>query len=147
VLEPASLEVNRYDLTLPRWPAEQDGLLVALLSDLHVGSPFNGAEKLEEIVARVNQARPHVVLLAGDYVVSGVRGGEFVPPETTASILAKLEAPIGVFAVLGNHDHWYDGPRVHASLEAAGIRVLENKSLRLEEKGFDFWLVGIGDFW
>jgi uncharacterized protein len=147
VLEPASLVVNRYELTLPGWPAEQDGLLVALLSDLHVGSPFNGVEKLEEIVARVNQARPHIVLLAGDYVISGVRGGEIVPPETTASILANLEAPLGIFAVLGNHDHWYDGPRVRAAFESGGIRVLENECLRIEDGGFDFWLAGIGDLW
>jgi predicted MPP superfamily phosphohydrolase len=146
-LEPASLEVNRCELALPRWPAEQDGLLVALLSDLHVGSPFNGVDKLEEIVSFVNRSRPHVVLLAGDYVVTGVPGGEFVPPETTAGVLTKLEAPLGVFAVLGNHDHWYDGPRVQAALESAGIRVLENESLRLQGEGFDFWIVGIGDLW
>ena len=147
VLEPASLEVNRYELTLPGWPAEQDSLLVALLSDLHVGSPFNGVEKLEEIVARVNQAHPHIVLLAGDYVISGVRGGGFVPPETTASILANLEAPLGIFAVLGNHDHWYDGPRVRAAFESREIRVLEDECLRIEHGRFDFWLVGIGDLW
>ena len=147
VLEPASLEVNRYELTLPRWPAEQDGLVIALLSDLHVGSPFNGAGKLEEIVARVNQTRPHIVLLAGDYVISGVRGGDLVPPETTASLLAKLEAPLGVYAVLGNHDHWYDGPRVRQAFESAGIRVLENENVRVEGEGFDFLLVGIGDLW
>jgi len=147
ILEPASLEVNRYELTLRQWPAGQDGLIVALLSDLHVGSPFNGVAKLEKIVMRVNQTRPHIVLLAGDYVVSGVRGGEFIPPETTASILAKLTAPLGVFAVLGNHDHWYDGPRVRTAFESAGIRVLENESFRVEREGFDFHLVGIGDLW
>lgn len=147
VLEPASLEVNRYELTLPRWPAEQDGLLVALLSDLHVGSPFNGVEKLEEIVARVNQARPHIILLAGDYVTSGVLGGKFVPPETTARILRKLQAPLGVFAVLGNHDYWYDAPRVRAAFESRGIRVLEDECLHIEDGGFEFWLVGIGDLW
>jgi predicted MPP superfamily phosphohydrolase len=147
VLEPASLEVNRYDLTLARWPPGQDGLVIALLSDLHVGSPFNGTGKLEEIVARVNEARPHIVLLAGDYVISGVRGGEFVPPETTASLLARLEAPLGLFAVLGNHDHWYDGPRVRRAFETAGIRVLENESAHVRAERFDFRLVGIGDLW
>jgi uncharacterized protein len=147
VLEPASLEVNRYDLSLPRWPVEQDGLLVALLSDLHVGSPGNGVDKLEAVVARVNRARPDVVLLAGDYVVTGVRGAAFVPPERTAGVLAKLEAPLGVFAVLGNHDHWYGGERVRAAFEGAGIRVLENELLRLQSEGFDFWLAGLGDLW
>lgn len=147
VFEPASLEVNRYEIRVSEWPPEQDGLLVALLSDLHVGSPFNGVEKLQEIVARVNGARPHAVLLAGDYVVSGIPGGDFVPPETTASILAKLETPLGVLAVLGNHDHWYDGPRVRAALESRGIRVLENESARIEGAGYDFYLVGLGDLW
>ncbi len=147
VLEPAALEVNLYELAIARWPAEQDGLLVALLSDFHVGSPFNGVDKLEDVVARVNRASPHVILLAGDYVISGVPGGDFVPPKTTASILAKLTAPLGVFAVLGNHDHWYDASRVEAALESAGIPVLENESRPLEGEGFNFWLVGMGDLW
>jgi predicted MPP superfamily phosphohydrolase len=147
VLEPSSLESNRYELTIPGWPAEQDGLFVALLSDLHVGSPGNGLEKLERIVAEVNRARPHLVLLAGDYVVTGMPGGETVPPEAIAPVLAKIEAPLGVFAVLGNHDYWYDGPRVGAAFELAGVRVLENESLRLEGEGFDFRLVGLGDLW
>lgn len=147
VLEPASLVVNHSALTLPRWPPEQSGLEVALLSDLHVGSPFNDVEKLEEVVARVNEARPDVVLLAGDYVTSGVLGGELVSPETTAGILAKLDPPLGVYAVLGNHDYWYDGPRVRAAFESRGIRVLENECSPVAGGGFDFWLVGIGDLW
>jgi predicted MPP superfamily phosphohydrolase len=147
VWEPASLEVNRSELVLPRWPAEQDGLRVALLSDLHVGSPGNGASKLEEVVARVNRARPDVVLLAGDYVVTGLRGATFVSPRTTARILARLEAPLGVFAVLGNHDHWYGADKVRDAFESAGVRVLENEVLSIRGQGFDFWLVGIGDLW
>jgi predicted MPP superfamily phosphohydrolase len=147
VWEPGSLEVNRYELVLPLWPAEQDGLRIALLSDLHVGSPGNSVSKLREVVARVHRARPDVVLLAGDYVVSGVRGATFIPPETTARILAKLEAPLGVFAVLGNHDHWYGADKVRSAFESAGIRVLENEVLPLRRQGFDFWLIGIGDLW
>lgn len=147
VLEPASLEVNRHELTLPLWPPDQNGLEIALLGDLHVGSPFNGVGKLEKIVESVNRARPDIVLLAGDYVVSGVWGGDFVPPETTASLLERIEAPRGVFAVLGNHDYWYDASRVRRALESRGIRVLEDEGLRIRGEGFDFWLVGIGDFW
>jgi predicted MPP superfamily phosphohydrolase len=147
VLEPASLAVNRYEIPLPGWPAEQDGLLIALVSDLHVGSPFNGVDKLRDVVARINGARPDLVLLAGDYVISGVRGGAFVPPETTAFVLAKLDAPLGVFAVLGNHDHWYDAARVRSAFESVGIRVLENETAPVRGEGFDFWLVGLGDLW
>jgi predicted MPP superfamily phosphohydrolase len=146
-LEPSSLELRRSEVALPGWPNEQAGLEVALLSDLHIGSPFYGTDQLEKVVERVSAARPHLVLLAGDYVIDGVLGGNFVPPETTASVLGNLEAPLGVYAVLGNHDWWYDGPRVREALEREGIRVLDNESERIEAGGFDFWLAGLGDFW
>ena len=141
--EPSSLELRRYELTLAGWPHELDGIEIALLSDLHVGSPYYGLDKLEEVVRRVNASEPDLVLLAGDYVIDGVSGGRFVPPEDIASVLAKLDAPLGVFAVLGNHDWWLDGPRVRRALEGAGIRVLNDQAVRVSE----FWLVGLGDWW
>ncbi len=141
--EPSSLEVHRFELTLPAWPNQLDGFEIALLSDLHVGSPYYGLDKLGEVVRRVNGTRPDLVLLAGDYVIDGVKGGHFVPPEDIASVLAKLEAPHGVFAVLGNHDWWLDGPRVRRAFEDAGIPVLDDEAVRLAE----FWLVGLGDWW
>jgi predicted MPP superfamily phosphohydrolase len=111
-LEPASLRVTTYRVSLPRWPAACSGLSVAVISDLHVGSPFNGVDKLERIVAETQEAEPDLVLLAGDYVIQGVRGGQFVAPEIIAEKLGELAAPLGVFAVLGNHDWWLDGRRV-----------------------------------
>jgi uncharacterized protein len=145
--EPSSLEVHRVTLALPRWPAAQSGLTVALLSDLHVGSPYYGTAKLEEVVRTLNGAHPDLVLLAGDYVIGGVRSGSFVEPETVASILSKIDAPLGVYAVLGNHDWWFDGPRVSAALAAEGISVLDDESRHVRGEGYDFWLVGLGDLW
>ena len=141
--EPSSLDVRRYEITLAEWPPELDGIEIALLSDLHVGSPYYGLDKLEEVIRRVNASEPELVLLAGDYVIDGVRGGQFVPPEAIASVLAKLDAPLGVFAVLGNHDWWLDGPRVRRAFENAGIRVLDDQAVRVSE----FWVVGLGDWW
>jgi predicted MPP superfamily phosphohydrolase len=112
-----------------------------------VGSPFNGPEKLRRIVALTNQARPDLILLAGDFVIQGVVGGRFVAPEEVAAILAELRAPTGVYAVLGNHDWWFDAERVRASLEDAGIPVLEDSSTRLNLANCSFWLVGVSDFW
>jgi predicted MPP superfamily phosphohydrolase len=145
--EPSSLQVHRFELTLPGWPAEQDGLTVALLSDLHVGSPYYDTEKLEAVVRSVNENHPDLVLLAGDYVIAGVRGGTFVEPEKTASLLKGLEAPLGVYAVLGNHDWWFDGPRVRKALEAENIPVLEDERRPIRGGGHDFWLVGLSDWW
>lgn len=141
--EPASLTVRRYELPLAGWPKKVDSVEIALLSDLHVGSPYYGLDKLEAVVALVNEGEPDLVLLAGDYVVHGVRGGTFVPPEAIAPVLGKLEAPLGVFAVLGNHDWWLDGPRVHEAFESAGIRMIDDEAVRLPE----FWVVGLGDSW
>src|SRR5207237_4083041 len=87
------------------------------------------------------------VLLLGDFVILEVLGGRPVPPERTAERLAGLIAPLGVIAILGNHDWWYDGPRVRRALEGAGIPVLENAALRLERQGTPLWLVGLADLW
>jgi predicted MPP superfamily phosphohydrolase len=147
VIEPVSLRVATTTLELRRWPPACDGLRVAVLADLHVGSPLNGLAKLDEIVARTNRERPDLVLLAGDYVVTGIPGGTFVAPEAFAPALGHLESSAGVFAVLGNHDWWLDGPRVRSALERAGIRVLEDASVRIERGPCSFWLAGIGDYW
>ena len=146
-LEPASLRVATYRLNIPRWPPACDGLRVAVLADLHVGSPWNGRDRLAEIAADTNAARPDLVLLAGDYVIQGVRGGRFVPPHAIAETLRTIAAPLGVWAVLGNHDWWLDGPRVRSALEGAGIRVLEDAAAEVGRGECRFWLAGFGDFW
>lgn len=144
-LEPASLRVATYDVASPQWPRALDGLRVAVLGDLHVGSLFNGLAKLRRVVAETNAARADLVLLAGDYVIQGVVGGRFVPPEDIGPALRELTARLGVHAVLGNHDWWLDGPRMRRALEDAGIRVLEDEAVALDDGRF--WLAGVGDFW
>ncbi len=145
-IEPASLVVRETRVAASPWPPACRGLRVAVLADLHVGSPHSGMPKLREIVNATNAAAPDVVLLAGDYVIHGVLGGEFESPESIAQELARLDASSGVFAVLGNHDHWLDAGRTRRALEAAGIRVLDNESDRLTHDACRFWLAGIGDF-
>lgn len=146
-IEPASLRVQRTELALPGWPAGSRPLTVALLADLHTGSPGQGLDALAQVVERTNALQPELVLIAGDFVIHGVVGGRFVPPEESAAVLARLTAPLGVFAVLGNHDHWLDGRRVQRALESAGIPVLEDQARRIERAGGAFWLVGLKDFW
>lgn len=147
VIEPASLRNEDHELVLPSWPAECSGLRVAVLADLHVGSPFNGKSKLAEVVSLTSEAAPDLILLAGDYVIHGVLGGQFEPPESVAEILARLEAPAGIHAVLGNHDWWFDAPRVRRALEAVSIPVLEDQAALIELGRCRFWLAGVGDWW
>ena len=148
-VEPARLVVREAEVRLPGWPAALAGLRVAVLSDLHAGAPHLGAQKRAEIVRRTNAARPDLVVLLGDYVVGREAGARFVEPEIIARELGELRAPLGVVAVLGNHDWWYNGGRVRRALEGAGLRVLENDAVGLNAKGRGprLWVAGLGDLW
>jgi len=142
-LEPASLVVREIDLPLA-WPSSRPFRLV-VISDLHVGSPYHGVRRLRSTVARINATQPDLICILGDFVTRGVIGGTFVPPEPIAKELRRLQAPAGVVAVLGNHDRWYDGPRVQRALVSAGIRVVEDTAVRLATPSGPVWIAGVSD--
>jgi hypothetical protein len=155
--EPFRLGVTRYRMRPPRWP---DGLRLrlAVIADIHACEPWMPAERVRQIVARTNALKPDATLLLGDYVVGDRLAtlGRPVAHEVWAGALGKLEAPLGVHAVLGNHDWWEElevqrrqsGPvKARLALEAAGIPVYENDAVRLAKDGAPFWLAGLGDQW
>ena len=80
-------------------------------------------------------------LLTGDYV-SHER--EYIAP--VAAVLGKLKAKYGVYACLGNHDHWTDADLVTHLFRGEGINVLINEGLRFEARGASFWLAGVDDY-
>lgn len=143
--EPASLTVTEERIAL-HWAA-RGSLRIAILTDLHVGSPFNDLVKLHDVVGRTNAARPDIICILGDLVIQGVIGGRFVPPEQIASELKRLTAPAGVFAVLGNHDGWLDHDRVQRALQQNGIRVIEESAVRTQTPAGPVWMTGISDRW
>jgi predicted MPP superfamily phosphohydrolase len=143
-IEPGMLVVRHTRMELAGWPSD---LRIAVMSDLHIGSPHVGLDKLQKIAEKTNAENPDLVVILGDFVTGGPNGrraGGFVEPEQTAAELKKLRAPLGVYAVLGNHDWWYDGEHVGRALREAGIPVLENQAVHV---GNSFWLGGIADFW
>ncbi len=142
-IEPGMLVVRHLRMELPGWNSD---LRIAVLSDLHIGSPHVGLDKLRKIVERTNAESPALIVVLGDFVTGGPNGrrsGGFVEPELIAQELKKLRAPLGVYAVLGNHDWWYDGERVAKALTDAGIPVLENRAVHVGH----IWLGGIADYW
>lgn len=147
LVEPGRLVVRETRVASARWPRGRAPLRIAVLTDLHVGSPHMTLDQLTRVVARTNAEHPDWIVLLGDFVIHGVMGGHFIPPEPTAERLSALRAPFGVTAVLGNHDWWYDGERIRAALEHAGIRVLENDAVALGPEGARFWAAGLGDRW
>jgi predicted MPP superfamily phosphohydrolase len=146
-IEPARLTTHRSVLEIPGWQPAHRGLRIAILTDLHIGSPHTGLEKLAKVVESTNQERPDLVVILGDLVIQGVIGGRFVEPEVIADKLRDLRAPLGTVAVLGNHDWWLDGARVEKSLAGAGITVLENEAHLVRHQGQPLWIAGIADLW
>jgi uncharacterized protein len=140
-LEPRRLMRRGRTLELPDWPAELDGLRLAVVSDLHAGSPQVRPPELRRIARALRDARADLVLFLGDFVDDEVVLGEEVPPEAAARALERVAARLGVYGLLGNHDWDYGGERVRVAMEGAGIRILENDAVRAG----DLWLVVIGD--
>lgn len=147
------LDVTRYRPTLPNWPRDL-ALRIAVVADIHVGYPYMTLPRVEEIVAATNALEPDLILLLGDYPAGPKVILRRVPLPDLGRVLARLRAPLGVHAVLGNHDWWDDkaaqgrraGPvESRRVLEAQGIPVYENDAVRLVHGGRPFWLAGLAD--
>jgi predicted MPP superfamily phosphohydrolase len=146
-IEPNRL-VTRYEtIQIDQWPYKLSDLKIAVLSDIHAGSAFINEAKLRLIVERTNELNPDLIVIAGDFITSNGRLSHRIEPEVFAPILKNLRAPLGVYAVLGNHDWWYNAPKVRAALEANGIRVLDNEFTEIDSRGGPFFLVGLADLW
>jgi predicted MPP superfamily phosphohydrolase len=147
VIEPSRLVIHSETLQIRIWQTEHNGIKIALLTDLHVGSPHTGLDKIKKVVELTNTEKPDLIVITGDFMIQGVIGGKFVEPEPIAEVLRDLHAPLGVVSVLGNHDWWYDGVRITNALRSAGIIVLENQSVKIDFNGKPFWIAGIADKW
>ncbi len=138
------LIVTRYDLALPRWPKDAKPLRLALVADIHAVDPWMSLPRIREIVDRTNALQPDMTLLLGDFMGATRLRTRLLPPREWAAELGRLKAPLGSYAILGNHDYlWSGGAKpVQVALEAVGIPVLANDARRITAAGHDFWLSG-----
>jgi predicted MPP superfamily phosphohydrolase len=145
-IEPRSLVITRADIAVPEWPADARPLKLAMLADIQAAGPHLTAERVAEIVAQINALEPDLIVLLGDYVSMMRLSTSHVPPKATAAVLARLQAPLGVHAVLGSHDWWLDGRYIRRLLEESGIKVYENEALPIETgDGRHLWIAGLAD--
>jgi hypothetical protein len=133
------LVVRRLDIRVEDLPAGLDGMRIAQISDLHVG-PHTSRRHLARVAKAVREARPDLIAITGDQVDDYARD-----VEPFAEAFHGLSAPLGVFAIPGNHDVYAGWPAVHRGLEAMGITVLVNRAVPLERNGARFWVAGTGD--
>jgi uncharacterized protein len=138
------IEVSLERLELPAWPPALAGLRVAVIADLHAGSPQIDEERIEQIVDLVNAQSVDLVALLGDYIDPTVALGDWIEPERIAARLGRLESRLGTYAVLGNHDWSHAGARMGQAMRDAGIELLENRAVGVNA-GAGLWIAGLGD--
>jgi len=137
--EPFMTAIERQEIYLRRLPKELDGFRVVHLSDFHYG-PLVDPRHLERAIEITNDLKPDLIALTGDYISQERR---YAAP--CAELVGRLEAKHGVFAVLGNHDHWTDAKLIADLFRTEAIQLLINEGLRVDIDGESFWLAGVDD--
>ena len=133
------LVVRRMELEFERLPHKLDGLRIVQVSDLHVG-PHTSRGHLARIHRAITEAKPDLIAITGDQVDDDPRD-----VDVFNAAFGSLAAPLGVFAVPGNHDVYAGWDAVRQGLEAGGIRVLVNESVVVERNGARIRIAGTGD--
>ena len=133
------LRVPGLDAHFRDLPAPLDGLRIVQISDVHVG-PHTSRRQLANITRAVQQARADLIAFTGDHVDDYAHDIAHF-----AKAFGDLSAPLGVFAVAGNHDVYAGWGRVRAGLEAMGITVLVNEAVEIVRGDSRFWIAGTGD--
>lgn len=156
--EPQSLTVREMEVHSPSWRGAP--VRIAVLSDIHGDKFHMPVARVKSLAVSVAGLNPDVILLAGDFA-----GGHFKksrPPGASREnrsaaenafesqiilALGEFRAPLGVFAVMGNHDCWWDCDEVRRLFGQTAIKFLENASFRVQRPGGTFWVVGLEDEW
>jgi uncharacterized protein len=148
LLEPNRPQIVRQQIVLQRWPERLNGFTIALLSDFHYDPHFS-AHPLKAAIGMVNDLRPDLIALTGDFVSMPLLSGDdkkaASDAEPCADLLRQMQAPRGLWAILGNHDFFTDPRIVSNALQSAGIQVLGNRSVPIEFNGARLWLSGVND--
>jgi uncharacterized protein len=141
------LVVKPYRTTPGGWPVDGKPLRIAAIADIHACEPWMPVRRIERIVVRTNSLKPDIVVLLGDYM-TGAFPSNPVPPAAWGRALGKLRAPLGVHAVLGNHDWWHGPDEARRAFADNDIPLMENDAVLIErDDGPAFWLAGLGTQW
>ena len=135
-VEPNLLTVRRCEIRIPGLPPELEGLRAVLVGDTHFSGSFISRRRMKRLIECVRRERPHTVWLLGDYMAVGSHPGWKDMGDRIMSFFAAMHAaaPLGAYAVLGNHELWYGREKMRFYLEKSGVRVIENKLVMLGEK-------------
>jgi len=143
-IEPKRLVIRHVDVTPSHWTSKP--LRIGLISDIHMGGRHMPPARVMKITERLNALNPDIILIAGDFI-DGHHNRQDMSDnfnqqiDNGFKILSGLKAPLGRYAVIGNHDVWYDADYVENALERAGVTVLTNEAVVHD----DICVVGLAD--
>lgn len=126
----AAPSVYRTSIALPAWPAGAAPVTVLLMADIHLGNASMDDDRLAGIVTQANGLRPALIVLAGDFLAGYDKREAPQRSARVAAALGRLRAPLGVIAVLGNHDYGTDPAIIGSALSRAGITVVRNEAIK-----------------
>ncbi len=144
--------VRRYAVAPAGWPPGL-ALTIGVVADIHACEPWMPAERVRAIAEQCNALEPDIIVLLGDFNAGHRYVTGPVMPAAWADALSILRAPLGTYAILGNHDWWHGpvpglrgGPEeVRRALAGIGVKVLENDAVLVDRGGKRFWLAGLAD--
>lgn len=139
--EPRRVEITHPSVSVAGLPSAFDGLRVAVLTDIHHG-PYLSRQRVRRIVQLANAQTPDLAVILGDVVH---RHPRYIAPAWEE--LSRLRAPLGVYAVLGNHDYWEGAAETRQAMARAGITEATQRAFALRRQGQTLYLVGLDDLW
>jgi uncharacterized protein len=140
-LETRWLKINHVVIRSSDIPVSFDGKKIVFISDIHHG-PYLSIERVQELVKRINALEPDIILLGGDYVH---REMKYIIPFFNE--IKNLKSKNGIYAVLGNHDHWEDAELTKIMMLGNGVKLCDNKSYWVKIKNDSIKIGGVGDLW
>jgi predicted MPP superfamily phosphohydrolase len=148
-IEPKTLAVRKVEIVSDTWQGPP--LTIGLMSDFHIGGMHVNAKRVAKVVRKMNALTPDITLIAGDFINGHHPYDEWQETDRDALnegmiALGQLQAPLGVFVALGNHDGYYGPRHVENTLTEAGLRVLENEHIMLDRAQQNFCLIGLADY-
>jgi uncharacterized protein len=140
-LETRWIKLTKIDINSTEIPDSFNKLKIVFISDIHHG-PYLSLGRVNKLVNRINKLKPDLIIMGGDYVH---RDPKYIIP--VFDELLKLKAKLGIYAVLGNHDHWENAELTRQMMERNGIKNCDNKSYWVKIAQDSIKIGGVGDLW
>jgi uncharacterized protein len=145
LIEPLWFDIVEVPISLPHLSKAFAGFRVLQISDIHAGEQFM-PRHLGEIVQKILELKPDIVLITGDFVYSSPAMTDEIL-NTTGELLSQISASIPTFAVMGNHDHWWNVARVREMLGNADVKELANDFFTVQKEDTMLHICGVDDFY